>query len=869
MKKDRLSIHIENGQADILEAITLVRNGGTPSQSGLVGITNKTHTSNESPVLPETILNIQATGDSIIRSTSLVSNKRNKIELLSNNNTPASGMTISHQKIFSTPSYEVGKFTDTGGEISFLVHQSGTTAIGDIRSYTNIGNTINDLSIIDGRSVLLISKSGDASNSGTIAIREQTSKPLTSSYFGKLYVKPYIFASQTQSLFFMDDAGNEFNTVPSIYDSLGGSIYGDANGNTYAGWYTPRTRAVSGSTLRNTYFGHSIDCLSNMMDNVLIGYQTGSGVNNARRNTIVGNNSFTQLDSSSGNIIIGYNNLTLSNKSSPASADHINNSIIIGNDLYIDNFPQDFALAIGTHGTPLVTGLLKGPSRKLSILSTDSEVTRFTINRNVYDFNAGLVLENGRYIATFGSQDTFSTNQARSMLSMRFQNSLGASQTLVDYDPSGLLNITNPTWTNPTFKRPTVSVSGDLRVLGAIRFPNGSTIDNGQVDVALNFIDLPNALDTPSIITTTNSYLAMSVPSGTGNYVGKITLQAISDYVGSGFAAVSNNCNHIWSNVENNIDKVNNSNSIFIGCEVGVDATGWKHGIFIGTNAGRHSKTPNVGLGTDTACIYIGFLAGYGAINTNDIICLGNSAGRNADNSNKSIFIGLSAGQNSTNPDSIGIGAHALEGALLQSEGGSRNIEIIAGLDDNQRLMYTNGALSDRLNIQNTIAANTNTRNVSIGNANLNPQAVLEVIRDTTDTWLHDGHTNDNIQRWINNGSGIARVDASGSFIKRGIGGADINHPSEIGSTCDSWFGTHEGFMSEYIYAPTDYMSPTSGWMVTRTYENGFGTDRKILVINRDPKLNIHGPGATGGTAFVITQMVNGEHRPIYVSCSG
>lgn len=868
MKKDRLSIHIENGQADTFEAITLARNGGTPSDPGLVGITNKTHSVNEPPILPETIFNIQATGDSVIRSTSLSVNKRSKVELLINNNCPGSGLVISHQKLFELPSYEFGKCVDNFGEISFFVHQSGTTAIGDIRSYT-VNGFVNDLSVVDGRSVLLVSKSGDASNSGTIAIREQVSKPLVSPDFGKLYVKPYIFAPQTQSIFFMDDAGNEFNIAPSIYDSLGGNVYGDTNGNTYAGWYTPRNRTVSGSTLRNTYFGHSIDCLSNMIDNILIGHKTGSGVNNARRNTVIGTHSFTQIANSSGNIIVGYNNLTLSNESASTSSDEVSNCIIIGNDLYIDNFPPDFTLAIGTHGTPLVTGLLKGSSRKFSILSTDTEVTRFTINRNLYDFNAGLVLENSRYIATFGSQDLFSTNQARSMLSMRFQNSLGHSQTLVDYDPSGLLNVTTPTWTNPTFKRPTVSVSGDLRVLGAIRFPNGAVIDNGEFDTTLNFINLPNALDTPNIITTTNSYLAMSVPSGTSNYVGKITLQAISDYVGSGFAAVSNNCNHIWSNAENSIDKVNNSSTVFIGCEVGTGATGWKHGIFIGTNAGRNSTTPNVGLGTDTACIYIGLLAGYDAQNTNDIICLGNSAGKNADGSNKSIFIGLGAGQNSTNPDCIGIGAHALEGALLQGEGGSRNIEIIAGFDDNQRLMYTQGALSDRLNIQNTIAANTNTRNVSVGNANLNPQAVLEVIRDTTDTWLHDGHTNDNIQRWINNASGVARVDVSGSFIRRGIGAADINHPSEIGSTCDSWFGTHEGFMTEYIYAPTGYNFPTSGWMRTRTYQNGFGTDRLLLVINRDPKLNIHGPGANGGTAFVITQMVNGEHRPIYVSCSG
>ena len=34
------------------------------------------------------------------------------------------------------------------------------------------------------------------------------------------------------------------------------------------------------------------------------------------------------------------------------------------------------------------------------------------------------------------------------------------------------------------------------------------------------------------------------------------------------FASVANNCNHIWSNLEADIDRVNNSQSIFIGCNV-------------------------------------------------------------------------------------------------------------------------------------------------------------------------------------------------------------------------------------------------------------------------------------------------------------
>ena len=182
----------------------------------------------------------------------------------------------------------------------------------------------------------------------------------------------------------------------------------------------------------------------------------------------------------------------------------------------------------------------------------------------------------------------------------------------------------------------------------------------------------------------------------------------------------------MFSNPENIIQTSKNSHSVFIGCDVATNATGWKHGVFIGTNAGLDSTTSNAGLSTDTSCTYIGYKAGESATNTDNAIFIGPAAGKNADSSTKSIFIGPNAGENSTNPNSIGIGPHALGGELSDSEGGSRNIEIVAGLDDNQRLLYTSGELSDTINIQNAIAGNTKTPSISIGKATLTQKLSLK-----------------------------------------------------------------------------------------------------------------------------------------------
>ena len=57
--------------------------------------------------------------------------------------------------------------------------------------------------------------------------------------------------------------------------------------------------------------------------------------------------------------------------------------------------------------------------------------------------------------------------------------------------------------------------------------------------------------------------------------------------------------------------------------------------------------------------------------------------------------------------------------------------------------------------------------------------------------------------------------------------------------------------------------------MRIQSQRNNFGTDGIIWVTNRDPKLDIHGPGSDGGPAFIVTNRVNGENRPVYISCSG
>ena len=844
-KKDRLSIHIDNGQTDVFEAVTVLRNGGTVSQSGLVGITNIQSQPNSdvmpSAIVPETILNIQASGDGVFRiSSKHQSTGKAAIQLLHGGNQPysggiirsqANGLSLAGLGTRTSPEEIEGEPNRSAAitlnrEITFLKGGGGHTA----NDFVSLGHVSsrgaglinedgqNEVNLVshDSNSAVSIALSGYPQRSGTLALREQSKQPTTTANFGKIYVKPFDSTTQTQSLYFSDDAGNEYNLTESADGSEQGLLYNNEHGNTYGGWYTPQIREVDADVTQNTLIGFGIDVVGDFSNNTVLGFNSYSGVQNGSQNTVLGSHSLTQSSNPQNNIILGYNNITLSD-GTDTDTENVNNLIIIGNDLFVDNYPEDNTLAIGQNGVPVITGLLRGTSRKIAIISSDAEDTRFTVEK------------------------------------------------------ASIIPVT-PTFNTPTFKRPTVSVSGDLRVLGDIRFSDGTSI-NGVEDTkkyygldssgvkrlligssyffGLDFDTVPLASDLVDPVLPGSTYVATDAAGG----LGKMSLTSLAAYVTSGSAVFSENCNAVFSNPENIIQTSKNSHSVFIGCDVATNATGWKHGVFIGTNAGLDSTTSNAGLSTDTSCTYIGYKAGESATNTDNAIFIGPAAGKNADSSTKSIFIGPNAGENSTNPNSIGIGPHALGGELSDSEGGSRNIEIVAGLDDNQRLLYTSGELSDTINIQNAIAGNTKTPSISIGKATLTPEAVLEVVRDTTDSNYSLGHVNTDIQRWVNNSSGVASVNESGSFIRT--------------EGCDAWFGNHEGFMVDYIYAPSSFSAPTSGYMRVRSYENGFGTDKLLLVTNRDTRMDIHGDGATGGAAYVVTMMVNGENRPVYVSCSG
>ena len=336
-------------------------------------------------------------------------------------------------------------------------------------------------------------------------------------------------------------------------------------------------------------------------------------------------------------------------------------------------------------------------------------------------------------------------------------------------------------------------------------------------------------------------YLAMSVFNGTTYQVGKVTLQNLASYIGSGYASVTDNCNAIFTDSVTNplIDRVNNANDVFIGCSVGVGATGWKHSVMIGTEAGYGSTTPNVGLMTDTACTFIGLRAGREASNIANCVFIGTQAGYMANNAATSVFIGSNAGQDSQFNNSVGIGQHALRGQP-GAQTGVANIEIVAGLLDNQRLLY-NQAVSNKLNINNTIAGDMGLRRASVGDGNLNPDAVFTVYKNSDIA----GHASTPfVQSWFCDEVRVAAIDCDGDMT--GGDGTPI---------------TIEGNLIDTINRPSLSSTPTSGRMIR--HDSNWNTLNTVYIVNRDITLSI--PAGS----YVVATKVNGTYRPLHTACSG
>ena len=196
--------------------------------------------------------------------------------------------------------------------------------------------------------------------------------------FGKIFVTEGSTSAVPQLLIFQDDEGNKINISPNSEDvNSFSTLFGDANGNQFAGFQSPLSRASSdlADNLRNISYGqYGLHDLSSGDDNVAVGYRAGHNIDTGSKNIFIGTNAGGSIRSGQNNVIIG------TNVADDQVSSSLDNSIFIGSDDLGRNATADYSLYIGAgDGYTILKGIM-GPNQSDKFLEVPE--SKFIVSRS-------------------------------------------------------------------------------------------------------------------------------------------------------------------------------------------------------------------------------------------------------------------------------------------------------------------------------------------------------------------------------------------------------------------------------------------------------------------------------------------------------
>ena len=449
-KTDRLDISVYDDMTAPVNAFTVMRDY---KGAGLVGITNMV-----TNPLPNTIFNVQSTGNAVARVTG-GDGTYSRLQLLSGSN-----------YIDSADGLEV-EYEANCGKIS--LYKDGTKNVA--------------ISIDPSRQVGIDLQSPNAKLTvgGDISMQEfdQGRAALNTSSFGKLFVTASDIDGECQKLIFQDECGNQKDLALNPRDSkLSSTLFGDQNGNQFAGFLSPLSRSVADLTdnFRNITYGASgLKNLTSGDDNIAVGYRAGTNVGNGRKNILIGNYAGEGIVTGLSNIIIGHN------VGDDEISSNISNSILIGQDNLGKNATTDYSLYIGVGDNYTILKGIMGPNPSDKYLEVPDG--RFMVtggSDNMTIKHSPNFFGTDKVASIFNKNDSYSNNPDGGVV-FTFTGADGNEKTLMTMRHHVDAMSTLPTFATASSERPAISVSGDINVLGGIRFSDGTsvTLESNQMNL--------------------------------------------------------------------------------------------------------------------------------------------------------------------------------------------------------------------------------------------------------------------------------------------------------------------------------------------------------------------------------------------------
>jgi hypothetical protein len=396
------------------------------ASDGYVGISNFAYADN---MLPDTILNIRSTGNAIIRATAENNdNTVSALQLLGKENCLKYGVEFEYS--ISGNLFNINTYNNENKQTALKI--------------SNSGNKIGIFSSGIPHSMLMVGSSGNSE--AVVSLYHSSGIPSGHAGYAKIFTKSQNDEAKSSSLNFLDSSGNLFEVVMNSVDLNGQNIdkplLADDNGNTFGGRLSPNTKSALSTCIRNTTLGYrALSYVNGGNNNTVVGYAAGSGTTTGNNNVILGSNSAQSLTTGSNNIIIGYN---LANTYTGGTS----NIFMLGSDSNV--------LMSGN----ILTKNTFLPEGKLSLINNSNESLKLQAN-------------------TIEVVDGGGSNYPDVSLSFKFTGNSTAELFKLDHTANPISK--SVTYTSPATARPYGELKGDLRLLGALRFSDGSkAVESGS-----------------------------------------------------------------------------------------------------------------------------------------------------------------------------------------------------------------------------------------------------------------------------------------------------------------------------------------------------------------------------------------------------
>jgi hypothetical protein len=464
---DRLVIGSYNNTPDFVNGLTIMKDS---LDEGVIGITNLKPIAKY--ILPETILNIRSINNATARLTAEnQSDTKASIQLLGGSNCLENGLELEYYNLSGIA--DISMYKDSGKTVFTRFYENNRIGIFTASGIANEMLTIGDTYY----------------NNAKISLYETNSDPTSTFKYSKIYVKAKPRTFQSQSIFAMDSSGNIHDLIVNKMDSLDArGLYTDTTGNTYGGLRcTARREVKNPSTINNTCLGYYVFTSGLGFDNTIVGAYAGSGIVNGFSNTILGSNSAKNIANNDNNIVIGHNAFN----STSGNASH---NIIIGNSGLGTGLNSSYNFLLGANQNLILLQGTLGPNNSNKSLSMPSggKLSIFdSTNTDSISFRANIIE------VVDGGGNNYPDNN----LSFKFTGNNSADLMVMNHSSSPMTNA--PAYSVPPIQRPFVQLNGDLRLRGAIRFSDSTSLESAsflsnisvleeEMDIAQSGIDYLN-----------------------------------------------------------------------------------------------------------------------------------------------------------------------------------------------------------------------------------------------------------------------------------------------------------------------------------------------------------------------------------------